>query len=120
MQRIGWLCAALWPAVGAAQAAGAGAELWRLAATVVPIPQALATGGAAAFWNPAQPSDGARGDLGIEAIQTPSSIGADGLLAALRTRAAGGMLGAIVGRMELGDLVRTTFSPDAVGSIPYY
>jgi hypothetical protein len=110
----------------------AGTELWRLAAATVPVPQALATGAAAAFWNPAQRDDGARALLGVEAIQTPDAIDASGFLAALRVRVGGrgtldgvgegGMhLGLVYGRMQLDGLVRTYVSPDPdQGTVPFF
>jgi len=72
---------------GMAQQA-AGTALWRLAATTLPFPPALATGTAAVFWNPAQVEDSARTQLGLEGIQTPAAIGASGMNAAIRVRAA--------------------------------
>src|SRR6267143_2719806 len=76
------LCGLRPPSLSAQEPAGA--ELWRLAAATLPVPEALATGGAAAFWNPAQRDGGARALLGIDAIQTPEAVGASGFLAALR------------------------------------
>ena len=119
MQRIGWLVAALLPATLVAQQE-AGTELWRLAATTIPAPPALVRGAIGILWNPAQPLP-AHGVVAIDAIETPASIGASGVLAVARVRAAGGALGFVYGRMELGDLVRTTVSPDPTGEgIPYY
>src|SRR5260370_6419491 len=84
------------PSLPAQQSAGA--ELWRLAAATIPVPEALAVGGAAVFWNPAQRDDGARALLGVDAIQTPQAVRAPGVLAALPLRLAssggrGGQLG---------------------------
>src|SRR5438128_11435269 len=100
----------------------AGAELWRLTAATVPVPEALATGGAAAFWSPAQRDDGARTLVGIDAIQTPDAIDASGFLAALRTRlGARGRVGLVYGRMQLRGLVRTYVSPEPdQGTIPFF
>ena len=100
----------------------AGTDLWRVAATTLPLPPALATGGAAAFWNPAQSDRGARSVLVFEAIETPSAIGASGFVAVARVRAGKvGTIGATYARMEIGDLVRTTFSPDPEpASIPFF
>jgi len=101
----------------------AGAELWRLASATIPAPEALATGGAAAFWNPAQRDDGARALLSLDAIQTPEAVGASGLLAAMRVRVGGrAHLGFSYGRMQLGGLVRTYVSPDPeqAGTIPFF
>ena len=119
MQRIGWLAVALLPATLVAQQE-AGTELWRLAATTIPAPPALARGAVAVLWNPAQPLP-AHAAVAVDAIETPATIGASGVLAVARVRAAGGALGFLYGRMELGDLVRTTVSPDpAGGAIPFY
>lgn len=101
----------------------AGAELWRLAAATLPVPSALAAGGAAAFWNPAQRSDSAQVMLGVEAIQTPSAVGASGFLTALHVRTArAGRFGVVYGRMQLDGLVRTYTSPDPeqAGTIPFF
>ena len=124
MQRIGLLLiglAAFGAARGAAQQA-AGTALWRVAATTLPLPPALATGPAAAFWNPAQRDDSARMQVGIEGIQTPAAIGASGMLAAVRVPVRSlGYVGIVYGRVGLSDLTRTMDSPDPVGSdIPVY
>ena len=99
----------------------AGSELWRLAAVTLPMPPALATGAAAAFWNPAQQEAGS-GQLGLDLIQTPEAVGASGVIAAFRIPLHSvGTVGFVYGRMGLGDLVRTSDSPDPDGaSIPYY
>src|SRR5256885_13205630 len=57
---------------------GAGAELWRVAATTLPLPPALSTSGAAAFWNPAQPAIPERASLAVEVIETAPTGGAAG------------------------------------------
>ncbi len=101
--------------------ASAGAELWRLAAVTLPIPPALATGAAAAFWNPAQRTAGT-GQFGLDLVQTPQDVGATGVIAGLEFPLRRvGTVGFLYGRMGLGDLVRTTDSPDPDGeSIPFY
>lgn len=101
--------------------ASAGTELWRLAAVTLPIPPVLATGAAASFWNPAQRAAEAAW-LGVDLIQTPQAVGATGVIAGLRfpLRPVGTM-GFLYARMGVGDLVRTSDSPDPNGeSIPYY
>jgi hypothetical protein len=100
----------------------AGTALWRLAATTLPLPPALATGTAAVFWNPAQIEDSARTQLGFEGIQTPAAIGASGMLAAIRIRAGSvGQIGFVYGHVGLSDLTRTGDSPDPIGSaVPVY
>src|SRR6266850_8397578 len=124
MQRIAVLLAGLALMVGARGTAqqAAGTALWRLAATTLPVPPALATGTAAVFWNPAQIEDSARTQLGIEGIQTPAAIGASGMLAALRVRAGRvGQIGFVYGHVGLSDLTRTGDSPDPIGSpVPVY
>jgi hypothetical protein len=124
MQRIAVLLgclAALLGGRGTAQQA-ASAALWRLAATTLPLPPALATGPAAAFWNPAQIADSVRTQFGLEVIQTPAAVGATGMLAGVRVRAGSvGQLGLVYGRVGLGDLTRTGDSPDPIGStVPVY
>jgi hypothetical protein len=119
VQRIGWLALALLPATAVAQQE-AGTELWRLAATTIPALPALARVAVAILWNPAQPLP-EHGALAVDGIVTPTTVGASGMLAVVRVRAGGGALGFVYGRMQLGDLVRTTVSPDPVGeAIPFY
>lgn len=98
----------------------AGSELWRLAAVTLPIPPALVTGAAATFWTPAQ--EGSHGQIGLDLLQTPEAVGATGLIGAVRVPFPHvGTFGVVYARMGLGDLVRTTDSPDPVGeAIPFY
>lgn len=119
MQRFALLALALLPRGAAAQEA-AGNELWRLAAGTLPTPPALATGGTAGWWTPAQ-SD-APSLAALELIQTPSAVGAAGFIAAMRARLGPlHRVGLAFGRMHVTDLVRTTLSPDPNGSaIAYY
>src|SRR5437762_9654502 len=113
---VGFAPAALW----GQQAAGA--ELWRVAATTLPLPPALSTGGAATFWNPAQPAIPERATLAFEVIETAPTVGASGVIATARVRVRPlGQVGLVYGRMGIGDLVRTSLSPDPdPGTIPYY
>jgi len=101
--------------------AAAGTELWRLAAATVPLPAALATGAAASYWNPAQGMAGP-GQIGLDLIQTPAAVGATGLIGAIRLPLARvGTVGFVFARMGLGDLQRTSESPDPDGAtIPFY
>jgi len=121
MQRISLLLAGFAPAALWGQQ-DAGTELWRVAATTLPLPPALGTGGAAAFWNPAQPAIAERASLALEVIQTAPTVGASGVLASVRLRVRPlGQVGLVYGRMGIGDLVRTSLSPDPdPGTIPYY
>src|SRR5437773_11629172 len=79
MQRICGTVLTLLPGLLAAQQS-AGAELWRLAATTLPIPPALATGGAAAFWNPAQPAGPEHGSVAFQASEPSPEVRAPGVL----------------------------------------
>jgi len=121
MQRISLLLAGFAPAVLWGQQ-GAGTELWRVAATTLPVPPALATGGAAAFWNPAQPTTPERVSLALDVIETAPTVNASGVLVTVRARVRPlGRVGLVYGRMGIGDLVRTSLSPDPdPGAIPYY
>lgn len=121
MQRVCGTLLTLVPGLLAGQQA-AGTELWRLAATTLPIPPALATGGAAAFWNPAQPVEPDGGSAALEAIETSPAVGAQGVLLTARARIRPiGAVGLVYGRMSVSDLVRTSLSPDPdPGGIPYY
>lgn len=124
MQRIGLLVLGLLASnirPGGAQEA-AGTTLWRVAATTVPTPAALAVGPAAAFWNPAQPVDSARVILAVDAIQMPSAVDASGIIATIRVAAGKiGALGVIYGRVGLSDITQTMDSPDPTGAVvPVY
>src|SRR3989442_806197 len=120
MQRIVFLLAGFPVALAAQESAGT--ELWRLAATTLVRPAALAAGGTAAFWNPAQPLGTDRAAFGLDAIETSSAVGGSGLLAVGRLRVRPvGVVGQVYGRMNLTDLVHTTLSPDPdAGTIPFY
>ncbi|MGH7700933.1 MAG: hypothetical protein ACREMJ_10515, partial [Gemmatimonadales bacterium] len=93
-----------------------------MAGATLPIPPALASGGAAAFWNPAQTFGPGRAFGAIEFVQAPTEIGAAGFFATVHLRASPlGHVGVMYGRMHVTDLVRTTVSPEPVpGGIPYY
>jgi len=124
MQRIAVLLVglALVPGGSGTAQQAAGTALWRLAATTLPLPPALATGTAAVFWNPAQVEDSARTQIGLEGIQAPAAIGASGMIAAIRVRAGSvGQIGFVYGHVGLSDLTRTGDSPDPIGSaVPVY
>ncbi|HUC40052.1 MAG TPA: hypothetical protein VMR92_04400, partial [Gemmatimonadales bacterium] len=125
MQRIGLLFLALLassPAARAAAQQATGTTLWRVAGTTLATPPALALGPAAAIWNPAQTEDSARAEVAVEAIQTPSSVDATGLIATVRARAGKiGQLGLLYGRVGLSDITQTVDSPDPTGSVvPVY
>ena len=106
---------------GGAQAQGdaVGAELWRVVGTTVAAPFALAQGTVAAFWNPAQTVSAA--GMGGDVVQTPEAISATGILAVIRTGSGRlGSWGLILGQVDVGDITRTTFTPDAQGTIQVY
>jgi hypothetical protein len=102
----------------------AGTTLWRVAATTLAVPPALARGPGAILWNPAQSDDSApqRTQLALEAVQTPAAISASGMLAAITFPAgAAGRWGLVYGRVGMSDLGRTTDAPDPDGiDIPVY
>jgi hypothetical protein len=126
MQRIGLLVVGLFCAVTGPVAGqqAAGSTLWRVAATTLPIPAALATGAAAAFWNPAQVPDSTppKVQLAFEAIQTPSAVDASGMIATVRVAAGRiGQIGLLYGRVGLSDITETIDSPDPTGgTVPVY
>jgi|SRR5438552_150810 len=120
MQRIGVLVVGLLalggPGAPAQQATGT--TLWRVAATTLATPPALALGPSAAIWNPAQTEDGARLQVGIDAIQTPSAVDATGVIATVRVPAGSlGQVGVLFGRVGLSDLSQTIDSPDPTGGV---
>lgn len=119
MQRIAFVVLALAPGILAGQHA-AGTQLWRLVAATVPTPPALAIGGTAGWWTPAQAEVGSV--VALEVVQTPATAGASGFVAAARFQVtARQRVGIAYGRMAVADLVRTTLSPDPDGAdIPYY
>src|SRR6266571_2603583 len=101
MQRIGLLVVGLLVLGGSRATAqqATGTTLWRVAATTLATPPALAVGPAAALWNPAQTEDGARLQFGVEAIQTPSAVDASGGIATVRVPAGSvGQVGVVFGR----------------------
>jgi hypothetical protein len=104
-----------------AQGEDAGAALWRVAGQTLAVPPALAQGTTGALWNPAQQTS-TRFAAGLEAVQGATAVGATGLVAAARARL--GRLGAVsvlFGRMQIGDLVRTSTSPiPDPGTIAYH
>jgi len=126
MQRIAALflgCAALGAVPRVAAQDAAGTALWRVAATTLAVPPALARGPGALLWNPAQYDDSApRTQLALEAIQTPAALSASGMLAAITFPAGSrGRWGLVYGRVGMSDLGRTTDTPDPAGSdIPVY
>jgi len=124
MQRIGILVLGLSSLgitrLGAQDATGT--TLWRVAATTLATPPALAQGAAAILWNPAQTQDSARLQLALEAIQTPSAINATGMIGTIRIPAGNiGHLGLVYGRVGLSDIAQTIDSPDPTGTaVPVY
>src|SRR2546428_11404567 len=121
MQRISRLLGGFAPAGLWAQRA-AGTELWRVAATTLPLPPALGTGGAAVFWNPAQPAIPERASLALEVIETAPTVGDCGVITTARARVRPlGQVGLVYGRMGVGDLVSTSLrSGTDSGTVSYY
>lgn len=117
MRRLTLGLAALAGMVAAGPAWGAQApsatQLWRVASQTLPRPPALVDGTAAVFWNPAAGAlEPTRLAVGIELINGAAATGVGGVLAAARARVGAiGQLGVVLGRMAIGDLVRTSTSP---------
>ncbi len=106
----------------AAQSAVA-ADLWRVAAGTLVVPPALATDGSAALWTPAYtiPGESAGLRAGVEAIHAPADEGVGGAIASVALHPRGAWtLSAVWGRLDIGGLVRTETSPEALGGIPVY
>ena len=115
------LFAAQAPAAKAQSAVAA--DLWRVAAGTLVVPAALATDGSAALWTPAYaiPGEGPGLRAGVEAIHAPADEGVGGAIASMAFHPRGAWtLSAVWGRLDIGDLVRTETSPEALGSIPAY
>ena len=115
------LCAAGW-AVPLGGQAPPSVTLWRVAASSLATPPPLFEGATGAFWNPAAvgaPRDFA---VGAHVVHTSATLGLSGLIAGGSLPLPGPLrLGALLGRVNIRDLVRTTTSPDNTGgSIPVY
>ena len=97
-------------------------QLWRVAATSLAVPPALQAGPLAMAWNPAAGQELGSLSGGLQIVHTSNVLGLSGFLGGLATSLgprAG--LGLALGRLEVGDLVRTTTSPSNVGgSIPVF
>ena len=106
----------------AAAQAPASAEMWRLSAATLAGPAALEDGANGAFWNPAAAWTSSRVRLGAQVLQTPDVLGVTGLVAGGSYRWSDVLaVHLLVGRTQVGDLVRTTTSPTSdLGSIPVY
>jgi hypothetical protein len=109
------------PCLLSAQGGDAGAALWRVAGQTLAVPPALAEGTAGALWNPAQ-ADSTRFAVGVDGVQGATAVGATGVVAAARARIARlGSVSVLFGRMQIGDLVRTSTSPiPDPGTIVYH
>jgi hypothetical protein len=97
--------------------APAWADLWRVAAGTLSQPAALAAGPSAAFWNPAAVTTERGLAAGVDVVQTPDAANVSGMLLGATLRLPMGLsVGAIAGRLAVGDLVRTSTSPVADGA----
>ena len=98
------------------------ADLWRVAASTVAGPLALERGPTGMLWNPASVRDLRGLAVGVDVLQTPDVLGIGGVVAAV-TQGVGSRvgIGAMVGRLAVQDLVRTTTSPTSrAGTIHVY
>ena len=107
---------------GAAAQAPASADMWRLSAATLAGPAALEDGATGAFWNPAAAWGGPRIRFGAQVLQTPDILGVTGVVVGGSYRRSETLaVHLVVGRTQVGDLVRTTTSPTSdLGSIPVY
>jgi len=106
----------------AAAQAPASADIWRLSAATLAGPAALEAGASGAFWNPAAAWASPRVRFGAQLLQTPDILGVTGLVVGATYRWSDALAGQlIVGRTQVGDLVRTTTSPTSdLGTVPVY
>lgn len=97
-------------------------DLWRVADGTVAVPAAAASGPIGTFWNPAAVVGHAGLAVGVDALQTPDVVNVSGMLVGATWGLSTSLgVGAIAGRMSVGDLVRTTSSPVSEGAeIPVY
>lgn len=98
-------------------------DLWRVAGSTLPQPAALASGPTGVFWNPAALAASPPLRTGsFEILETPDVLALGGFLASGQWRMTPRIVaGAVVGRMAVTDLVRTTTSPIALpGEIPVH
>ena len=97
-------------------------SLWDIPATTLATPPALETGATAAFWNPAATFRSRGLAIGGQVIQTPEQLGLRGLIAGVSGSLTPHLaVGIVFGRVEVGDLIRTSSSPIAeAGDIPVY
>ena len=111
----------VWAAPARAQAPQS-ADMWRVATATLAVPAALQWGSTGAFWNPAPWASAGSTRVGVQVLHTPDVLALSGILAGVNHQASETVLvGAIVGRVEVGDLVRTTASPlSELGSLPVY
>lgn len=113
-----WAVLAPWPVPALGQDA-VGTELWRVVGVTVPTPYALDAGPTGAFWNPAQIVTVPM--VAADVTQTPEAISAAGFLAVVRTGPSRlGSWGLEYGQVDIGDIIRTSVTPDPEGTIPVY
>lgn len=102
--------------------APAAASLWDVGGTTLARSPALEAGPTGAFWNPAAILEGAGLRLGAQVLQTPETLGLSGIVVGA-SQSLGRRLGVglVFGRVQVGDLVRTTTSPvSQAEDIPVY
>ena len=96
--------------------------LWRVSGGVLTTPAALQQGPIGVFWNPAAVHGTPGLGLGLEVMHTPDVVSMSSLLGGV-TYQIGHYLGVGLcgGRVSVGDLVRTSTSPESEqGDIPVY
>jgi hypothetical protein len=96
--------------------------LWRVNGGVLTTPAPLQAGPIGVFWNPAAVGSTPGLAFGLEVLQTPDVVSMSSVLGGVTYRVGRALsLGVSAGRISVGDLVRTTTSPESEqGSIPVY
>jgi hypothetical protein len=89
---------------------------------VLTAPAPLQAGPIGVFWNPAAVSSAAGLAFGLEVLQTPDVVSMSSVLGGVTYRVGRALsFGVSGGRISVGDLVRTTTSPESEqGDIPVY
>ncbi len=106
------------PAAASAQAPQA-VDLWRVATASLAVPAALQRGPSQLFWHPA--ASPASSSVGLQLLNTSDVVGMTGVMLGGAVAVSGTTrLGATAARVSVGDLVRTTSSPNSEGEIPVY
>jgi hypothetical protein len=96
--------------------------LWRVSGMVLATPAPLQRGPTGLFWNPAAVHGAPGLALGLEVMHTPDVVSMSSVLGGLTYQVGRHLgIGLTAGRVSVGDLVRTSTSPESEeGTIPVY